>query len=374
MVPARFQPVADARAARLAGFLTREDPLADAVIEALAPQPRPEQEALITQLLSARPGVLPPALRALHEWLRERPLWFDGERANAGGAVLLRNGLLAGLVLGFKSLVVGYCSPAGNKPLIFSGRLTGADLSRRLAETARFVEAVSHPDGMHFGAPGFTAAVRVRLIHARVRHALRGHPRWQADAWGAPINQYDMAGTVLLFSSVLLEGLRQLGANIDARDEDATLHLWRFTGRVMGVDDELLSTSASEARSLWHLIETTQALPDADSRRLTHALLLDGAERGMPQAAIDFGYALCRHLVGPRYADALELPRSAWDVAPVLLRPVVNRLERALLRLPGARDEALAVGARYWRQVVERTFGTQDVAFGLPTTPLASHP
>jgi hypothetical protein len=49
--------------------------------------------------------------------------------------------------------------------------------------------------------------VRVRLIHARVRHALSRSPAWRPDAWGAPINQYDMAGTVLLFSSKLFEGL-----------------------------------------------------------------------------------------------------------------------------------------------------------------------
>ena len=160
--------------------------------------------------------------------------------------MLLRHGLLSGLVLGFKSLVLGYCSPAGNKPLVFSGRLT-ADVNRRLAETARFVEAVSHPRGLRFGAPGFTTTVRVRLIHARIRHALRHAPSWKTAEWGTPINQYDMAGTVLLFSSVLLEGLRDLGASVSADEEDAVLHQWRAIGRLMGVEDELLASSGWEA-------------------------------------------------------------------------------------------------------------------------------
>jgi hypothetical protein len=357
----------DPRVARLAGFLEREDPLADAVMADLVPRPRVEQEALITRMLSASPGDLPAPLESMHQWLREVPVWFDEARSNAGGQVLLRTGLLS--VLGFKSLVLGYCSPAGNKPLAFSGRLTG-DVNTRLAETARFVEAVSHANGLRFGAPGLVAAVRVRLIHARVRYALQRSPKWSTAQWGAPLNQYDLAGTVLLFSSVLLEGLRQLGVEVRAEEEDATLHQWRYVGRVMGVDEELLATSGGEARSLWGLLEATQGEPDRDSRALTHALILDGADRGAPQAAIDFAYALTRHLIGARYADALELPRSTWDLAPKVLERLVGRVGRATRYVPGVRDRALELGARYWRRTVELRFGSDEVRFELPVHPL----
>ncbi len=371
MVATRFigNAESDARHARLARFLDREDPLADAVVGDLVSRPRPEQEALIDRMLSLEPGALPTTLSTMHDWLREVPVWFDEARANAGGRVVLRTGLLSGLVLGFKSLVLGYCSPAGNKPLIFSGRLTG-DVNTRLAETARFVEAVSHDAGMRFGAPGLRAAVRVRLIHARVRHALQRSPRWQAEAWGAPLNQYDLAGTVLLFSSVLVEGLRQLGARVSAEEEDSTLHLWRYVGRVMGVDEELLATSPSEAHALWALLEATQGAPDRDSRALTHALILDGAERGAPAAAIDFAYALTRQLIGARYADAMELPHSRWDRVPRVLERLVDGVGRAAGAVPGVGDRALRLGARYWRRTVELRFGAKDVPFELPVHPL----
>ena len=373
MFPTRFVSAVTpgARAVRLASFLERTDPLADAVMDVLVPLARPEQEALVARVLSTSPGVLPPPLATFHSWLREVPLWFDEDRADAGGEVLLRSGLLSGLVLGFKSLVLGYCAPAGNKPLAFSGRLTG-DVNQRLAETARFVEAVSHPRGLRFGAPGFSTTVRVRLIHARVRHALTRSPRWRAGDWGAPINQYDMAGTVLLFSSVLLEGLRQLGVDVTPAEEDSTLHQWRFVGRLMGVDEELLSTSPTEARSLWAQLEASQGPPDVDSRRLTHALILDGAERGAPPAAIDFGYSLCRHLVGPRYADALELPRSSWELAPRVLSTLIGPMNELMRRIPGARGQALRLGMKYWRRTVELTFGPSEVPFELPFHPLRS--
>ncbi len=371
MFPSRFLVHASPgpRELRLARFLERTDPLADAVIDALVGRPRPEQEALVTQMLSSSPGTLPPELANLHAWLRETPLWFDEARSNAGGEVLTRSGLLSGLVLGFKSLVLGYCSPAGNKPLAFSGRLTG-DVSKRLGETARFVEAVSQANGLAFGAPGFVATVRVRLIHARIRHSLLRSDAWRAADWGAPINQYDMAGTVLLFSSVLLDGLRQLGAEVTQAEEDSTLHQWRMVGRLMGVDEELLSTSPAEARALWALLEATQGLPDRDSRELTHALVLSGMDQGASEASIDFGYALCRHLIGPRYANALELPRGAWDVAPKVLRRVVGQLDRVVHQVPGARAGALRLGALYWRRTIELALGKSGARFELPTQPL----
>ncbi|MGV3621509.1 MAG: oxygenase MpaB family protein [Archangium sp.] len=346
------------------------DPLADAVMDELVARPRDEQESLIARMLSSTPGELPPALEAMHVWLRETPFWFDEARANAGGQVLLRNGLLAGFVLGFKSLVLGYCSPAGNKPLAFSGRLT-TDVNQRLAETARFVEAVSHAGGIRFGAPGFVATVRVRLIHARVRHALRNSKVWHDEQWGTPINQYDMAATVLLFSSVLIEGLRDLGVPVSADEEAANLHLWRAVGRLMGVDEELLSTSAQEAAVLWQSINATDGEPDVDSRRLTHALILDGANRGeAPPAATDFAYAICRHLIGSKRAEQLGLPRSAWDIAPAIMKRLIGSVGSVARHVPGARDGALWLGANYWRKTVELTFGQREVPFELPRHPI----
>ncbi len=369
--PTRFLQVDQGpRVMRLGHFLGKGDPLADDAVGALEGRARVEQEALIGQLLGEGLG-LPPALERLRASIREVPFWFEPERASLGGAVVLRGGLLSGFVLGFKSLVLGYCSPAGNKPLAMSGRLEN-DVQRRLAETARFVEAVSHRDGLAWGAAGLEAAVRVRLIHARVRRALDRSEAWQADAWGVPINQYDMAGTVLLFSSVLVEGLDALGFTTSPAERDAVVHLWRYAGRVMGVDEELICTTATECANLWSLLEQTQALPDADSKRLADALILDGTRRGVsPPAAVDLGYALSRYLIGKRYADALGYPRSVWSVAPPLLKRVVSRLDAVAKRLPGGREQALRTGMSYWRRVVELAFGERPVEFGLPEEPIA---
>jgi hypothetical protein len=358
-MPSRFVNAEDAarrfgrhRVRRMSDFLLEGDPLADAAVEELARRPRGEQEALVAQLLSSHREGLSEPLAALEAALSRVPLWFDPERAERGGAVVLRHGLLSGLSLGFKSLVTGYCSPAGNKPLAFSARLT-EDTSRRLGETARFVEAVSLPGGLLRGGDGFATTVRVRLMHARVRVGLRHSPRWRTAEWGLPINQYDMAGTILLFSRELVDGLRQLGAVVSDEEEADLLHLWRAVGVVMGVDPELLPTCREDADLVWSLLDATQAPPDEDSRRLTNALIDSAQERGAPAAYVAFTRALTRHFVGKARADALGLPEGPWSIAPALVKRFVRPLEATVRRVPGGRGAALKVGMLYWRRTVE---------------------
>ncbi len=373
MFPRRFIGAATSpRLDKLGQALTRTDPLADELISSLDGLTKAEQEQAVRALFDKSTRSLGVAQRRLSESLREVPFWFEPERANGGGAVVLRGGLISGFVLGFKSLMLGYCSPAGNKPLAMSRRLE-SDVQRRLAETARFVEAVSHPGGMNWGSDGFEATVRVRLIHARVRQALMRSPSWKPEDWGAPINQYDMAGTVLLFSSVFVEGLEALGVSVSKAEHDGVVHLWRYAGRVMGVDDELLCTTPRECSSLWALLEQTQGLPDTDSKVLADSMIHDGAGRGVsPPTAVKIGYALSRHLIGARYADAMQFPRSPWSLAPAVLHALVSRLDAVTRRLPAGSAHTLRLGTAYWRRVVEMTFGNKPVEFSLPDDPIAS--
>lgn len=359
MTPTRFvNPDAAAarfgrhRVRRMGAFLLADDPLADAAVAELARRPKAEQDALLGNVLAGERQSLPTPLAALEASLSQVPVWFDPDRATRGGEVVLRHGLLSGLALGFKSLVSGYCSPAGNKPLAFSARLT-EDTTRRLGETSRFVEAVCLPGGLDRHADGFATTVRVRLMHARVRMGLRHSPRWRSADWGVPINQYDMVGTILLFSRELVDGLRQLGANVTEAEEADVFHLWRAVGVVMGVDPELLPTCRADADLIWELIEATQAPPDEDSRRLTNALIDSAKARGAPDAWVAFTRALTRHFVGATRADALGLPAGPWSLAPTMVKTFIRPLEAAVRRLPGGRGAALKMGMVYWRRTVE---------------------
>ena len=81
------------------------------------------------------------------------------------------------------------------------------------------------------GGRGFEACLRVRLLHASVRARLAGRG-WDAAAYGVPVNQEDMAATLLAFSYNVLVGVELLkGRRLSPADEDAYLHLWRCEDR-----------------------------------------------------------------------------------------------------------------------------------------------
>src|SRR5205823_697063 len=119
----------------------------------------------------------PPALRDFFAETARVPAWVDWTTIDHAGAVLHRAGVLGGLVLGAMSLPLGYASPGGNKPLVFSGRLT-EQAPRRLNETSRFVQAVCLPRGMRPGADGLKITLKVRIMHAHVRRMLLRSGKW----------------------------------------------------------------------------------------------------------------------------------------------------------------------------------------------------
>ena len=365
----RFGPRVD----RMGVLLGAADPLADAAVEALADRAPDERERLVDLALRGDLPSPPAELRALRETLSALPFWADLVRARRGGQLLLKSGFFGGIVLGFRSLVAGYCSPAGNKPLAFSGRLREA-APRRLSETSRFVSLVYQPGSFAPGAPGWVAAARVRLMHAQIRRMLRSSPRWNAAAWGEPINQVDMAGTTLLFSLALVDGLRMFGFRIERDECEDVLHLWRIGGWILGVDPELLCATEPEARVLWELLESTQEPPDADSAALA-AALVEGPvheartpeERARAERFLPVAYGIARYLVGDRYADALGYPRTRWRFAAPALRTLISGTGRLVGRLPGVDRLALEAGIRYWNRAATTGLAGAEARFELPS-------
>ncbi len=379
MVAARFIQAGASRfgdrADRLALLLDQSDPLADAVARSMASMPPGEGFRMYSQAAAEGIASVPAAPAAFHELFSEVervPVWADFPRMERGGRLFLRYGALAGVVLGARSLVLGYVSPAGNKPLVFSGRLA-EQAPRRLAETSRFVQAVVLPGGVRPFGEGYQITLKVRLMHAQVRAMIERSGRWDEQAWGRPINQHDMAGTVLLFSAALLGGLRILGASIPHDQSEAYMHLWRWTGRLMGVTDDVLPTSEADALSLGELIAATQAPPDEDARALTRALLetplLDArsdAQRCLAPQRVALGKAFARELLGEPLAGQLGISPSRYRHAMPVIR-TMTRVRDALHRAAPARaDRAVEDGARYWRYVVRRGLGQEGTDFSPP--------
>ena len=381
MIPARFVNAGEARRRfgdrvdRLAPLLLEVDPLADAVVETFATMPPGEGFRSFTE--AAARGIdavphAPPSYRAFFERVERVPVWADFARMDRGGRLFLRYGILSGLVLGARSIILGYVSPAGNKPLVFSGRLE-EQAPRRLSETSRFVQAVVLPGGMRPLAEGYQIALKVRVMHAQVRRMIDRSGRWDDQAWGRPINQHDMAGTVLLFSVALLQGLRTFGARFSRDDAEAYMHLWRWIGRLMGVSDEVLPTSEADALALGEIIAATQAPPDDDARALTHALLrtpiLEArteVQRAFAEPRAKVAAALARELLGADLASQLGLEESKYRHILPIVRSLTRTRDTLYRFLPARADQAVAQGLRYWEEIVRQGLGPEGTDFHPP--------
>jgi hypothetical protein len=183
------------------------------------------------------------------------PVWLDRDQLERACRVYDRTTLAGEYVL-FAALLGGYVSAGVTKTLVRTGDLTRS-AARRVAETTKFVDDVVRSRVLARESDGFKAIVRVRLIHAMVRASLLAKG-WDVARWGVPVNQADMAGTLVQFSAAYVFGVRSLGLLIGARDREAVAHLWRYVGRLLGVEDALLPATDAEGRTLLRLTIASQ--------------------------------------------------------------------------------------------------------------------
>lgn len=364
--------------------LGRMDPVADAVVASFAELGAGRGRAMLEQALLHGIDTVtdaPASLRALFDEVDTVPSWVDMARCERGARVYRRISFGGVLTLSAYSLMAGYHSAAAIKPLSFTGGLS-ARAPRRLAETGRYVVETSRAGGLRRDGEGLRIAVRVRVMHAQVRRMLRASGRWDEAAWGAPINQADMAITAMEFSSMVLRGCRVLGYLFEPEESEAVMHLFRYAAYLMGVDAELLPLLASEAEARRYeaLVRFTIDGPDDDSLVLAEALraaFVTGAKtpldalRAMSLRPLHDG--LVWRLCGDRVAADLGMERR-WLrhlVPPVAFG--IRAIEEARRRVP-ALDEALteqggrALDAQIEAALagVEPSFDARDRADGVP--------
>ena len=150
-------------------------------------------------------------------------------------------------------------------------------------ETGQFLMDTLTVGGLGEHGKGRRTIQRVRLMHAAVRHlvAARNEQQpglWDPD-WGLPINQEDLAGTLIAFSGVVVDQLVRLGVQLSDADIDAYLHVWNVIGHLLGVRDELLVHDVGDAVALFDAIRRRSAdcgiVAVADGEIVFH----DAAER-----------------------------------------------------------------------------------------------
>jgi hypothetical protein len=367
---AEGQQVYGGRLHRYARYLEQMDPLADDVVAAFSALPAGRAQRMLNTALDEGIDAVPdppPALRRLFAQLDSVPLWVDWAQQDRGGAAFLRSGPLGVAVIAYYGLPLSYCSPSGNKPLVFSGRMTER-AARRLGETGRFVLATCQPGALQRRSAGFKITVKVRLMHAQVRRLLERSGRWRTEAWGAPINQCYLAGTNLLFSGALILGLRRCGFRFSRDESEALMGLWRYSGYLMGIQPELLCSTEGEAVWLSKIITMVDKAPDADARMLVKALM---ETPPTPQSLAAgwtpaLAYGVSRALIGDTRADELGFPRTSWRLVVPAARPLVLAGDLVRRYIPGGATVADTLGRRVWHWAVESNLAGVPADFALP--------
>ncbi|MEU5096561.1 oxygenase MpaB family protein [Streptomyces sp. NPDC020996] len=298
------------------------------------------------------------------------PDWVDFDLVNEGGRVARRFGRSAADVMMQLALIGSYRFDGPPRVLVETGGLTGGSALQRIAETQQWATAVSGHDAMRRDGAGFRLTVHVRLMHALVNHQIEHSGRWDADRWGLPVNQADLAATLGLFNAVQLLGVRMLGVRVTRAESRAFMHLWKYVGHLMGVDEDWLhDRELQQHRFNYHLL-LTQSYGGPAGPPLANALVeAQGELRFARFARLRRAYArarllsMLRYFLGRRGMRDLRLPPALpWAVPPII---VANLFRHQILgRTEAGRRYLLRSGDRFIRRNLRRYFRDQvpDVA------------
>ncbi|MDL9938806.1 oxygenase MpaB family protein [Gordonia sp. ABSL1-1] len=257
-------------------LMRRDEPAAALVRAMRLPKDDParvSKRQFATALEGTVPADAPPALREFFALVEGTPDWVDPQLCERGAQVYRRFGQNANDVLLQLSLIGGYRFGGPPDLLVETGGLTGNTAMRRLGETQTWGIAVGDPGGMLRDGAGWRLTVHVRLMHALVNDAFERNGRWDIAEWGLPINQADLAATLSLFSGTLLMGVRALGVPVSREESRALMHLWKYVGWLIGVDDDWLFDDERAQHQLSYAILLSQAEVSDAGPQLSRAIV-----------------------------------------------------------------------------------------------------
>jgi uncharacterized protein (DUF2236 family) len=322
------------------------DEPADAVVTALFADGGVEAVNALLGRLTRDDELVPAALPAIvRDYLTATAVpALDAAAAEAGERVFAEHGPEILLMLACYSLPAAYAAKKGVEVLYRTGYLARRP-NRRLFETTQMVIDVMTPGGLEAQGRGSRTVQKVRLMHAAIRHLVQADTAapWDAAAMGVPINQEDLAGTLMTFSWLVIDGLRRLGVELGDAAATAYLEAWRVVGGHMGVQPELVPADLAEAKTLTETIQRRQIAPSESGRALTTALL-EMLEGNLPGPARDVPAAAMRLCLPPAVADGLGVPRH--DLETKLFHAAAELLgaaERDLRATEGRRRALRAV-------------------------------
>jgi len=305
----------------------------------------------------------PEPLREFFDTYEKLPDWVDMDTVRKGQRALRRGGADGMYVARDVSLLGGYQFSGFNKTLVRTGALEKGS-NKRFAETMQWAMDVIAEGGLEPLGVGYRSTIRVRLIHSFVRRHVSAMPDWRADEWGLPVNQTDMAATLVGALVAPAVGAAGMGVVLSPSEYRAVAHLTRYVGWLIGVEDRWLPRSFRDSvRVLAHTLSAL-AEPDESSKQLAAPMVEDplawhydslpGLRRRLARAQ---HLSITSAFLGRRTVKALGLPSYALPWYPLLRLPVNLARSIAALTLPGGLERADQRGQREHQKLLRTMIG-----------------
>lgn len=351
------------------------DPEADAVVEELAAATTSPHEVhrIIGSALDHwddLPTDTPEAVRRLVVSSSVLPEWFDRDLSALASNAFLRNsdmvlgGLIAGAIIeGFSTLI--------SKSFRIRGRITLNGVRRLKQNLLQLLEQYL-PGGIEPGGDGWKLSLRIRLAHAQARMLLKNSGEWDAGAHGLPLNASHMLLGAATFSGRLMQHVKRLGGDFNARERDAYVHVWRYTASIMGVPDSILFHDFKSAVRVFELAALCEPYPDDDAIIMANSIInsapivlgfTDPEER---RSRAKFVYQVSRELIGNVQAEKLRFPpgRLHKELPYLQLRNFGDRVLRKVLPRVASRRSYL----RFRDMISVSDLGQYEHTYSLPSS------
>lgn len=291
------------------------------------------------------------------------PSWVDEAKLARACTIWSENMLAIVGVLYASSLPLCYVIGNGIPALYQTGKLgQHRFIYQRIYETGLMLDAVMHPKGLHIfrdlpknmgeheeryvWGEGYIAARKVRMLHASLRtlltkphvlaksllnkpqnnfaasslSALTYQPpanennennnppfiKYDVEKLGLPVNQEDLAYTLLTFGLAIPEGLKAWGCRLSNDDCEAFLHAWLLVGHIMGIKAELLPDNYNSAKQLFAIISKRQIKATDMGKKLTRTLKFFLSEYLPPSMRRDVPFMLIETLLPPEQAAMIR--------------------------------------------------------------------
>ncbi|MFG1997856.1 oxygenase MpaB family protein [Spirillospora sp. NPDC048911] len=301
------------------------------------------------------PAGLPADLRDFMERARQLPAWADQGKLATAVDFNEKRGLYLGVTYGFASGMMSTVIPREARAVYYSKG--GADMKDRITKTAKLGYDIGTSNAYKADGEMIVTCVKTRLAHAGVRHLLPKSPYWTKVAdEEIPISQRDMMVTWHSLPTTVMQNLVKWKVPIPAAESGAFLHSWQVAAHMLGIKDEYIPASWSEANAQAEQVLTPVLAPTPEGVKLADILLnlgstIDGGLLTKPILG-----SLTRYVLGDEIAGWLKIRKdplwdslfqTAWEPF-VAVREGLLSLEKApgaLQKAYWAFDEILRIGA-----------------------------